>query len=408
MASAAVGLCNGILLARLLGGVGYSVYVLACSTGLLMATVASLGLPSLVTRYVSKYKLENESPAINGIVWWANRLVLKSTVTILLLGLFAAGVAYSLGSGVTEYVVAFLLVPAIAFGSVRSAVLRGGKLLLLSELPDTLLRPLFLLVALLSVWGTYGKLSPVTGVVLHVVSAYVAFCVGLAFLAFSYRDIVSGVVERMHYSEWWSELAPFTLNSSVQMLKNRTITFILGGFGSEDSVAVYDVALRISSLATYVLDAINLAISPYISTSYQAGDLGRLKSIIRSAGRIVLFVSLLVTVVVVVGGLFGISVSFGDEYESAYMPLCILCVGQLVSCVFGSVGLLLNMTGNQRVFSRSNLFALGGLALLSLILITLLDVVGAALAFVIVITLQNYFLWRKVRELLDVNTVVFL
>ena len=98
---------------------------------------------------------------------------------------------------------------------------------------------------------------------------------------------------------------------------------------------------------------------------------------------------------------------FGNEYAVAYFPLLILCIGQLVSAMVGSVGTLLSMTGNQKVFSNSNVIMLIINMILGVPLIMIWDEIGAALLFSAILIIQNYILLKYVQKNLNINTSIF-
>lgn len=53
--AAVLGFVNGIIIARLLGPREFGIYTLLMATSALAATIATLGLPSLITRQLATY-----------------------------------------------------------------------------------------------------------------------------------------------------------------------------------------------------------------------------------------------------------------------------------------------------------------------------------------------------------------
>ena len=54
-----------------------------------------------------------------------------------------------------------------------------------------------------------------------------------------------------------------------------------------------------------------------------------------------------IAVILVIFGKYLIHMLFGVDFEPAYYPMLILVGGQLINCVAGSVGMVLNMTGHE-------------------------------------------------------------
>ena len=71
---------------------------------------------------------------------------------------------------------------------------------------------------------------------------------------------------------------------------------------------------------------------------------------------------------------------FGAEFERGGKVLLILAIGQLTNTFCGSVGFLLNMSGNERANSNVTLISLLVLIVFMVLLIPSFGIIGAALA----------------------------
>ena len=191
------------------------------------------------------------------------------------------------------------------------------------------------------------------------------------------------------------------------MVKTKLLLYVLAVFGTIEAVAIFEVALRGANLVSFTLDALNRAIAPYISSTFEKGNMETLQRIIKKTGRIIFISSLPVAVLFIVGGSNLIEWIFGENYGTSYIPLVILCIGQLVSALVGPVGLLLNMTGRQAVFSKSNVVALLTNIILGIVLVIYYDVIGAAIIYALVVIIQNFYLLFYAKRHLKINTSVF-
>ena len=151
------------------------------------------------------------------------------------------------------------------------------------------------------------------------------------------------------------EAIPFSLNSGVSVIRSKLVTYVLAAFGSVTAVAIYDVALRGAALVAFTLDALNTAIAPYITAAFEKKDFN-LQKIITKTSRVIFAFSVPIALTFILGGDQLIALLFGKEYKLAYVPLVILCVGQLINSLAGSVGLVLVMTGNQAYYTNTNIF----------------------------------------------------
>ena len=71
---------------------------------------------------------------------------------------------------------------------------------------------------------------------------------------------------------------------------------------------------------------------------------------------------------------------FGEAFESGHIALTILCLGQIVNVEVGAVALVLNMTGHARDAAQGIVLAALLNIALSVLLIPILGLEGAAIA----------------------------
>ena len=151
-----------ILLARYLGISNYGVYVLAFSTVMLLSIPLTLGLPLLLTRYIPKYEVENNYGAIKGLLKKTNQMTFLSYAIILVVCAAIYFISPSQYSAlfVETFTWGLLLLPIMGFSAIRAASLQGMRYIILGQLPDALLRNLFLFSGILGYYLITGDYSP--------------------------------------------------------------------------------------------------------------------------------------------------------------------------------------------------------------------------------------------------------
>ena len=96
IAAAGIGFLSNIILARLLGPKDLGIYTLIISAIALMATLATLGLPSFVTREVAKYNALEEWGMIRKLINASHySIALASLVILLLVGVISNWLPFS-------------------------------------------------------------------------------------------------------------------------------------------------------------------------------------------------------------------------------------------------------------------------------------------------------------------------
>lgn len=407
--SAIFSLLNGILLARLLGLEGFGIYVIGFTTATILSIPANLGLPELIVRYVSKYNLESKHGEIRGLLTVSNRFVLFSSLVIFVLAglgiyFFKSQLVHDLKQ---TLLLSLLLVPVLGYSALRAATLRGYKYILLSEIPDTLLRNgLFLL--LISYYFFSDKLLlPQGAILLQIVATCISFGIGHSLLHRNILRKLKGKVKVFHKKEWLTQAVPFSLNSGIQTLKGRFMTYIIPIFSSVESVAVYEVALRGASLVVFTLSAINSSILPYISIAYEKKDFVSLQVLIRKASRLTFAFALPTAIIFLLFGNEIIPFLFGESYIDSYLPLIVLIFGYLVHSYTGAAGSLLNMTGRQAYLTKNQLQMLITTVIISIPLVFFYNALGAAISVSMVLIIQNIILVRYVKKELNIKSTVF-
>jgi O-antigen/teichoic acid export membrane protein len=406
--SAFFALVNSILLARLLTLQGYGYYILAFSTVTLLAVPLSLGLPNLIVRNISKYEVEGDLAKMKGLLIRANQTV----VIIFLIILIIASISYLLWWKNLNPTLSFslwygfILLLFIGLGSIRAAFLRGLRFVILGQLPDTTLRNLFFSTILIYLFITSKSLTPPEAILYHAFSAIIAYVIGHIILIKKFLRKNSRVLPKYNTIEWWRESIPFSLNSGIQVVKSKSMAYILAIFINVEASAIFDVAQRGAGLLVFAFDAINAAIGPYLSRAYEGKDFLRLQRILKSTSRLIFIMGIPFFFLFLIGGEKIIIILFGQEYKSSFYPLIILCVGQLINLIIGSVGLLLSMTDNQNYLMKNNLYFLLILLASSIPLIVYLDVIGAAITYSALLIIQNFILFSFIRKNLKLNTSI--
>ncbi|WP_131811160.1 polysaccharide biosynthesis C-terminal domain-containing protein [Aequorivita soesokkakensis] len=402
-------LLTGILMASAMNIEGYGYYVLAFTTVTLLSIPLTMGLPNLIIRYFSIYDSNDQKQEMKGMVIRANQIIFFIFLIILILGYITYLVWWK--SYNIEFVNAlwfgFILLLFMGLSAIRAAMLTGLKYVVLGQIPDTILKNTLLCLGVFLYYISNNELSPAKAMIIHAIAAGISFVIGHYFLHLKLLGKIKGIKPIYHNKKWFREAIPFSLNSGVQVIRSKSVNYVLAIFGSVEGVAIYDIALRGAGLVSFTLTAINTAIAPYISSAFEKQDLKNLQNIITKTSRIIFVSAIPVTLIFILGGKSLIALMFGSSFKDAYIPLIIMCVGQLVSSIMGSVGLVLSMSGNQKFFTRNNLYITLTNIILSIPFIIYFDVIGAALITAILLIIQNITLFIYLRNKLKINTTIF-
>jgi O-antigen/teichoic acid export membrane protein len=200
---------------------------------------------------------------------------------------------------------------------------------------------------------------------------------------------------------------PLLMASSTVFLKGWLDTAMLGIYRTEAEVGVYNVALKLATLASLPLLAINAVAAPRFARAHAAGDGAGLRRTVEYSGRMILLTSVPITALLVAAPGLWLGV-FGPEAAGAGWALVVLSLGYLFSALSGSVGYLMQMTGRQVAFQNITLAGLVLQVAANALLIPRWGVNGAAVSTCVGVVAWNAACVLYLRARLGIWTLPFL
>lgn len=178
------------------------------------------------------------------------------------------------------------------------------------------------------------------------------------------------------------------LSISLPMLMTTTMVFIIGQTGvlmlgifrTEAEVGYYAIAVKLATLTTFVLQAVNSMAGPKFSELFHANQMDDLFFVAKKSAKLIVFVTTPILLCLLVFGKLILGKVFGGDFSVAYPALMLLVIGQFVNSISGSSGVFMNMTGNQNILRNIMTVAACLNIGLNLWLIPYLGLNGAALA----------------------------
>ncbi len=163
---------------------------------------------------------------------------------------------------------------------------------------------------------------------------------------------------------------------------------LLGMLGSAEDVGIFQVALKVAGLLSLPLLAGNMAGATVFAAFHQSGQAASIQRAATHSARMIFFTSLplLILCLAIPGPVMRI---FGSSFGEGATALILVSIAQFINAVSGSVGVLMQMTGLERVWttilSVSTVVNLTGL----FILIPGYGLNGAAASYLAVMLVNN-------------------
>lgn len=402
-----LGFLVAMVLAKSLGPSGYGTYSFVMALVGFLTIPSELGIPNLAVREIAIANAKQDWSRMRGFTIWAHRVT-----AILSLALIAAGGAGLLIWGdrlephkLTCMWLALLLVPLISVGALRGAMLRGLRKVLLGQLPEQVIRPAALLVLMLfMLYFGPGLDSPDDAMYAQVGAVTIAFLWGV-YLFFRHRPPgMARATPSFEAVAWLQSSIPFGMTAAMQLINGRTDILALGMFRDHAEVGSYRVAVQIAALVIFGQKTVNAIQGPHVAHLYAEGDMKKLQKMITKSSQAVFLFALASIVFILVFGKPFIRIAFGPEFTAAYLPLLILCTGQLVNAAMGSVASLLNMTGHERDTTKSVFVAAAINLVLNFTMTPIWGANGAAIATATTLITWNLVMRHKVLKNLGIET----
>lgn len=290
----------------------------------------------------------------------------------------------------------------------RSAgILRGLNEPKLPQFAESLLRPLLVLVAFLAlVFALQSRPDALTALVAFAVAPWLL----QLFTAFRVRARLRALAgsgtarpyraSRSDMLEWTRLGISLALGAAALALMYTVDIIMLGALADPESAALYGVASRLSLLMLFGMNAVQIVVSPPLSSAHARGELTVVRRLVNIAALFGFGISAAIAVLFLAAGGQLLAV-FGAEFVGANSALRILVLGQLLNAATGITGTYMSMTCDPRILLA---FITGGLAIniaLNLWLIPLLGIEGAAIASIVSHASWNLcafvYVWRSHR-----------
>ena len=150
--------------------------------------------------------------------------------------------------------------------------------------------------------------------------------------------------------------------------------------------------------------AINKIVQPRFAKSFSNKDILQIQKIAVESNRLTIIYSLLISILIFFSFEKFINIFFGPEFLISKITFFIILLNPLINSFFGSVGAIINMSGNEiETFKWSSIALTIGL-LSNFIFVPIIGINGVAISTLIASLVRGFALWFRSLNLLKVNT----
>jgi O-antigen/teichoic acid export membrane protein len=405
---AAVGaLALNMLLTRLLEPEAVGAYYLLISVVFIGALLSQIGVHQAIVKLVAGVEDIFTDTSV--------RSSINSSIIIFLFGTFIVAIAYM--SGIGSWLGGSVFDSALVAGSVVltaviivlravqvfvSQLFRGFHNIGYATIFEGTSTSVFLVVILFYFWFITGTASFHTVLVSTIAALCVSMLLAVIMLKKPYQQTVSGDV--INIQRVLSISMPLFVAATALPGFAEAHIWILGGASDEDSVAVYGSAYRLAKFVVVPLLIVNSVIPPMIAQLVAQKKMEQVEKVLRATATVAGIPSVLIVLIFFIAGSDILSILFGDFYAQGSDVLMILVFAQAINALTGSPGVLLMMSGKQKVVMKCAIIS-GTLGVTtSILLVDSLSYTGVAYGVAVGMVLNNIAMWFYCRKTLNVDT----
>ena len=350
----AVGYLLTLVIAHLFGAKGLGDYVLAITVLRLFTLLAKLGLDTTSIRFIASFASQDKWTSIfrfrKQVV---SILSLSSIVSSLLMYCFAEPIADLINANY-KYIQlnAFLVLP-MSFFMLHYQSLRGLKRIAEFSFFYRMSQALFSVISIVIIYQFFTTSD--VPVYAYFVSVLIVSL--LSFFAFTYwlnkrsNGKESADLEIKSYANLLKISIPLMFAQSVQFIMAWTDKLMLGNMTTPEEVGVYHTAFKLSMFASIALMSVNSIASPKFAEMYAENNMKGLKKVVHQSTKMIFLTSVPLVFIFFIFPDFLLGL-FGEEFKVGVTAFIFLSCGRLISSFSGSVGTILQMTGNQNIYAK--------------------------------------------------------
>ncbi|MFB6366022.1 flippase [Paenibacillus elgii] len=399
-----------VVLARLLGVVSYGYYAFVMTVITFVAFPANLGFDTAIVRFVSSYKADQLWGEVKGLLRRANQLTLLVSLALMGISGVVIYVMYRNSGGEFYYtfLTGLLIIPLMATATLRQNSLLALKEVLVAQLPEKVLRPVFVIVIVYAYTVIFHvKTGAFEAMVIFVGSMLLSYLFGAWVLNRKLTPYTRDYPHRFQTKHWLLESLTLMVNSGMYLILGQLSVVMIGMMHGTSESGIFSAAVRIATMVSFAITSINMIAAPMISESYAKGDLKQMQKVCTLSGRSGFAFAGLVFVTILLLGEWILGL-FGEEFKAGTTALILLSLSHLVHSYCGQSGTVMTMTGQQRASSRILMISTVLNVAFNLLLIPSLGMIGAALANLLSTAFCYFSMMFKVKQSMQIVTGVWM
>lgn len=398
----ALALITEFALTRSLGKSGYGILAIGLAWLAILQTIGTLGIHTALVRFIPSLLAETPQKSPKGLIAWAGKRM--SISGALVGGAFATGVVISPVSPPLKTVLlaVAVMVPIQAANLHCQGALQGLKKPVKALFPTQAGVFVGVIVGIVALNGAGVSLTPPMVALVWALSLGIGLAIAAAWKRKAMPIGIAKAPSRGRAKRVALAGLGLCWSSLAALLIHQADPAMLGFLAGPDEAALYSIANRAGLLILFGLAAVNAAIAPLISQLYSEDKKDDLQRILGIAARGILLYSIPATAFITLAAPWYLPF-FGPGFEDAQVPLTYIALAQCLNALTGSVGFLLNMTGNHWAAVKALTVAAILKIALNFWLMPIWGAEGAAMGSAAMLIVWNLWMYIEVKRRLGLE-----
>ncbi len=336
-----------IMIARWFGADALGEFALCMAVASLIAVLLPAGMQAVAVMFVSQYKAKKQFGLIRGYVRAGySHIAAMSLIGGGLLAIAVVGLSDHLHTRITLIsTFAFLIAPALALINFNCGALTGLKQQQLGLLPDLLVKPGLMFVAIAALGLIAG------GATMPVIMITICACMwltalGQLLLMLRYVRLTDAAVDDSGKPAWRKVSLPWIAITLMWDYFIELHLILAGLLMAPGQIGLLHICFRLRVLAAFGIRALYSLVMPDIYAAEAKGDQAGLERAIAKANFLAVGYSLGVCGALLVLGELILAL-VNESFRTGYLMLLLICASMIPRAVFGPTTAVMSMKGLQ-------------------------------------------------------------
>ena len=402
-----MGFLLSFVIAHYYGAKGLGGYVLAIVVLRIFTLVSKFGLDTFSIRFTASFAKQRKWKSI---ILFRKKIIGLLTITSIISSIimyFFSGRIADLININADYIrlISFFVLPMVFF-MLHYQSLRGLKRIAEFSFFYRMSQATFSIVSIFIISSFISS----ENVPIYAFLTSLCIVSMLTYITYKYRFSKAAnfseyeIVEDLTIRNMLKVSIPLMFAQSVQFIMAWTDKLMIGNMMNVESVAIYEVAFRFSMGVSITLMAINSISSPKFAEKYANNDIGGMGKIAMQSAKLIFWTTIPLAIILLFFSKFFMGL-YGKEFLIGFEALRWLIIGRVINAFSGSVGNLMQMSGQQKSFMNILIISSIINVMLNYILIPIYGINGAALASVSSLSFWNLTMVYVVKRKFGFSTI---